>query len=524
MTIGIVKDVTNPNYIKIQAKEPLPLGKYVSIDRDDGKCLGLVETSESSSSTIKDISNFDEAIESVDVSKDNTRDKGYETTVRVIGTIESLKSHSPKLPFTPTIPGTTISNVDNAVLESIFSPNDDEFSRIGNLLREDNINVKINLDEIFSRHLAILAMTGMGKSNFVTVLAREIGKIEGTCVIFDYHNDYGGLELKDDNGKKISVNHVDAKIAPQDLTGDQFAKLIDIPKGAIHQIDILTHFFEINKNNSAFWDSIVDAVRGVTTAVELPPDLIPRGDHPTSEENRVRNAARSLFTRLERARRLYSSVIDPNVKRPQDSLKQYAINILNATELNEKQADLALAHYLETIFSDRKHASKKDLKDVIFEDPVFFIIEEAHTFIKKAERDEETETKYVAAKIAKEARKYALGLGIVSQRPSKIDEDILSQMGSFAVLKMIQKRDQDSICNTSEEITEKMASQLSSLNVGEAFLSGRFVKVPTLVKIDEISEEEKKFGKDISATQSFARAKKMRITQSSQGLVDKEDL
>ena len=32
MTIGIVKDVTNPNYIKIQAKEPLPLGKYVSIE------------------------------------------------------------------------------------------------------------------------------------------------------------------------------------------------------------------------------------------------------------------------------------------------------------------------------------------------------------------------------------------------------------------------------------------------------------------------------------------------------------
>ena len=49
----------------------------------------------------------------------------------------------------------------------------------------------------------------------------------------------------------------------------------------------------------------------------------------------------------------------------------------------------------------------------------------------------------------------------------------------FAVLKMIQKRDKDSINTTSEDITEKMTSQLSSLNVGEAFLSGRFVKTPT---------------------------------------------
>ena len=51
-----------------------------------GKCLGLIETSESSSSTIKDISNYEEPLESVDVSKDNTRDKGYETTMVFVTT------------------------------------------------------------------------------------------------------------------------------------------------------------------------------------------------------------------------------------------------------------------------------------------------------------------------------------------------------------------------------------------------------------------------------------------------------
>ena len=520
MTIGIVKDVTTPDYVKIQAKDPLPLGKYVSINREDDKCLGLVETSVASSSIIKDISNFDEAKESVEVSQDNSRDKGYETLIRVMGTIESLKSNKPKFPFTPTLPGTTVSSVDNSVLELIFSPDDSRFSSIGNLLRENDINVKINLDEIFSRHLAILAMTGMGKSNFVAVLAREIGRIEGACVIFDYHNDYGGLRLKDNNGKKIPINHIDAKIAPRVLTGEQFIQIIDLPKSAVHQADILIEVFEHVKTKEDFWGELIKAMEEIKNE---PVDIViaePKGGMDVGDiKDRKKKAAR-LLTRIKRAKNLYANVIDPRIEDPKSSLKQYAINVLNATSFTEKQADIGLSYYLDTIFSDRKKAALGE-KDVIFDNPLFFIIEEAHTFIKK---EVESETKFITAKIAKEARKYALGLGIVSQRPSKVDEDILSQMGSFAVLKMIQKRDQDSIFTTSEDITEEMTSQLSSLNVGEAFLSGRFVKVPTLVKIDEISEEEKKFGKDISATKSFARAKKMRTENSSQELIDKEDL
>lgn len=122
MILGIVKDVTDPINIKIQAKNPLPLGKYVTIERDDEKCLGLVETSLSSSSAISDITNFEDAVESVEVSAENTRDKGFETDIRVMGTVESLKRGRPVLPFTPTIPGTKISDIDQETLKIIFSP------------------------------------------------------------------------------------------------------------------------------------------------------------------------------------------------------------------------------------------------------------------------------------------------------------------------------------------------------------------------------------------------------------------
>ena len=520
MILGIVKDVTDPINIKIQAKEPLPLGKYVTIERDDDKCLGLVETSLSSSSAISNITNFQEAIESVEVSKDSTRDKGFETTIRIIGTVESLKNGRPTLPSTPTIPGTKISDIENNILKIIFSPDGSKWSRIGNLLRTKEIDAKINIDEIVSRHLAILSMTGMGKSNFVTVLAREIGKRNGTAIIFDYHNDYGQLELFNEQNEKINVNHVDAKITPRILSGDQFAQIIDIPKSAIHQADILIEIFEQIREETDFWERLeaeLVLIRDGIGAVD-PVIANPHGADAAEERERRRKAGR-LLTRVQRARRLYSNVIDPLIENPRDSLRQNSINILNATNFNEKQADIGLSYYLETAFNDRKNAAFGN-RDVIFQDPLFFVIEEAHTFIKVGS---DTETKFIAGKIAKEARKFGMGLCIVSQRPSKVDEDVLSQMGSFAVLKMIQKRDQDSIFNTSEEITEKMAGHLSSLNVGEAFLTGRFVKIPTLVKIDE-ETKSKGFGSDISATNAWSKSIKMTKKESSQELIDKEDL
>ena len=519
MILGIVKDVTDPINIKIQAKEPLPLGKYVTIERDDDKCLGLVETSLSSSSAISNITNFQEALESVEVSKDSTRDKGFETTIRIIGTVESLKNGRPTLPSTPTIPGTKISDIEHDILRIIFSPDSSEWSRIGNLLRTDEIDAKINIDEIVSRHLAILSMTGMGKSNFVTVLAREIGKRNGTAIIFDYHNDYGQLELFNEENEKINVNHVDAKITPGILSGDQFAQIIDIPKSAIHQADILIEIFEQIREETNFWERLEAELILVRDGIgAVAPAAAPGPAAAAEQRDRQRRAGR-LLTRVQRARRLYSNVIDPLIENPRDSLRQNSINILNATNFNEKQADIGLSYYLETAFNDRKNSALGN-RDVIFQDPLFFVIEEAHTFIKVGS---ETETKFIAGKIAKEARKFGMGLCIVSQRPSKVDEDVLSQMGSFAVLKMIQKRDQDSIFNTSEEITEKMAGHLSSLNVGEAFLTGRFVKIPTLVKIDE-ETKSKGFGSDISATNAWSKSVKMTKKESSQELIDKEDL
>jgi len=93
-------------------------------------------------------------------------------------------------------------------LEKIIGPDGAQWIKIGTLLRNPEIITKVNLNKIVSRHIGILAMTGMGKSNLVSLLAKKINSLNGTVIIFDYHDDYSNLSIP-------KINVIDAKINPR---------------------------------------------------------------------------------------------------------------------------------------------------------------------------------------------------------------------------------------------------------------------------------------------------------------------
>ena len=111
--------------------------------------------------------------------------------------------------------------------------------------------------------------------------------------------------------------------------------------------------------------------------------------------------------------------------------------------MSEKQANVAVSYYLQELLNDRKdsvrakNAKQTTKRNPRFSSSIFVVIEEAHVFIPKTE---DTQAKYWASKIAREGRKFGLGLGIVSQRPRSLDPNIVSQMGSLAVMKNSSRR------------------------------------------------------------------------------------
>lgn len=487
--LGILVGVSRPDYVTFESRRPVSIGEYVILKYGRGKVLGLVERSSIASDALGgNIRNYEEASESRMVAAANRHDKSYKGNVRILGYLEELKKCKAILPALPPEPGTEVFEASAADLRTIFAPEGQQWIKIGTLLRNTDVEARINVDKVVSRHLAILAMTGMGKSNLVSMLAKEIAKINGTMVVFDYHDDYSTLEM----GRNINL--MPAKINPRMLPADKLAEVIEIQENASNQIHVLREALSEDvrqKKGDDFWDMLAAGVRGIG-----------------ADEKIYREAAAKVEDKIEYVRKKFSNILDPGMADPLALIKNGKINIINLVELTEKQANVSVSYYLEELLDDRKRAtrqaknrspSQQDLKTPPrFTAPVLVVVEEAHIFIPK---DEKTETKYFASKVAREGRKFGLGLVIVSQRPRSIDANILSQMGSLAVMRMIQQDDQMQVSAASEALSRDLIDQLPSLNPGEAVFAGQWVNLPTFVKADEV--KERKIGGDQKAVEQW---------------------
>ncbi len=506
MSLGFVIGESKPTIITAITVRALSVGEYIKINSDEGEILGLVERSSVSSAALTDVKNFDEASESIELAELNKRDKTFTAHIGILGFLKNLRKGQSIIPSIPPIPGTEITMPDKQDLEEIFGPKKEGWISIGNLLRNKSIDAKVNLDKIVSRHLGILAMTGMGKSNLVSLITKQISKLNGTVIIFDYHNDYTSLNIP-------RINVIDAKINPRLLDADQLSDVLEIRDSATVQQRVLRMAFTENvKKSKEFWGKLEMEISGI----------IDSEDRKTKE---IRSSAYRVQDIVGESQKRFEDILDPDMGDPISFIKEGSANILNISELSEKQANVALAFYLQQLLKDRKdcsmaqHGKTKRERYFKFNSPIFVIIEEAHVFIPK---DQDTSAKYWTAKIAREGRKFGLGLGIVSQRPRSVDLNVLSQMGSFAIMKIIQEDDQRQIASATESTSRELISQLTSLNVGDAVLVGQWTNLPSLVHVEEV--KEKIMGADQSAVNAWAKADKMQkiAIESTQGLVQKD--
>jgi hypothetical protein len=111
--------------------------------------------------------------------------------------------------------------------------------------------------------------------------------------------------------------------------------------------------------------------------------------------------------------------------------------------------------------------------------PLLVVLDEAHAYLKSGEDSISSRT---VQAIAKEGRKYGVGLLLVTQRPSELDETVLSQCGSIIALRMTNARDKGYVSSAMQDELREMAEVLSSLRTGEAIVSGEAVRIPSRIR------------------------------------------
>ncbi len=346
---------------------------------------------------------------------------------------------------------------------------------IGDLLHRNAgaVDIKLPVDNFTSTHLSILASTGSGKSYTCSVIAEELMKPDSRAamLILDPHAEYHTLkeiekmeEFKGNDGYKPKVSiwgPEDIRIRFAELSFREIISSLHNPSDAQEQ------------RLREAWNRIQssDDYGQYYSVNDLISECIPEdGSDAISDALtwRLRNAFdRELF---DHSRNLsISELLEPG-----------RVSILQLDTISAIDQQLIVNILFRKIYRERINCERN--RDTQLDFPVFAILEEGHRF---APANGESRSLPILRTILSEGRKFGFGIGVISQRPSKIDDDILSQCKTQIIMQIQNPNDQDAIRRAVESVGEDLLSELPGLTPGQSVVAGDSVNTPFLCKIRE---------------------------------------
>jgi len=172
----------------------------------------------------------------------------------------------------------------------------------------------------------------------------------------------------------------------------------------------------------------------------------------------------------------------------ENSAETGCISILDLSLLSSDILHTIIAVVARIVFEATRRHRKLNDKEL----PTVLVLEEAHTFVKRGS-DEESDTPTPAQmcrqtfeRIAREGRKFGLGLVLSSQRPSELSPTVLAQCNTFLLHRIVNDRDQELVGKLVPDNLGGLLKELPSLPSRQAILLGWAATVPTLVEITEL--------------------------------------
>lgn len=172
---------------------------------------------------------------------------------------------------------------------------------------------------------------------------------------------------------------------------------------------------------------------------------------------------------------------DPLVDTVQNWLgRESPVSVLNFSGVPPRAADVAIGVVLNLIFEVATRCGAED-EGIGRPSPVLVVVEEAHRYLGKEAAEM---TREAANRIAREGRKYGVGLLLVSQRPTELPDTALAQCGTLVALRLTNLEDQGAVRAALPDSTTGLAKTLPSLRTGEAIVSGESMTFPARVVLD----------------------------------------
>ncbi|MHA2502021.1 MAG: ATP-binding protein [Candidatus Kariarchaeaceae archaeon] len=375
--------------------------------------------------------------------------------VRVLGSFRNkLQQRSTR----PVLPGSQVFLVDTAILEKFLG-----LSKIGlsiGQVRQSPIEASVDLDRLLKKHLAILSISGGGKSYATSVIIEELlrrhpSQGRPALILFDVHGEYRHLSSlnKHPDFREIDVQRISAQqlaMSVSYLKAGDFSRFFpSMSYAQQRELSVVLSQLQ-NQNKGLTVESIIDAV------------------YNREMNQLVKDALLGWLGQL-RSSYLFGNAEFPSVSEDLEPGKLIIIDMSEFTSLWKKR--IILHYFLSRIFELRR------IKEI---PPVVSFIEEAHQF---APEQETSSAKSIIHTIAREGRKFLCSLVLISQRPVNLSTTALSQCNSHLILRILNPHDLTYIGKTSEGINSDTLGMLTSLGVGEGLLVGEAVNYPVFIQI-----------------------------------------
>ena len=348
------------------------------------------------------------------------------------------------------------------------------------LNREANaVDVHIPIDEFAATHLAILASTGSGKSYTAGVLMEEMMMPDSraSLLVFDPHGEYSSLSEMRGNGIFASDDYhpeveyftpENLRIRISELNVGDVMSILDNPSDRMQE-RLDSGWRAMQRRESRTW--------GIDDLLEEMRDQY--GDDDSS--------VGALEWRLRRSIQR-NDLFTTDVNVPLDDLVAPGrCTVLQMDTLGRRDQQMIATVLLRRLYQARLAAvrgrgDEEGYDGEIIEQPLFALFEEGHRF---APSTGEAPSLEIMRTVTSEGRKFGFGLGIISQRPSKIDQDVLSQCGTQVTMQIQNPTDQDAIKNSVEAAGEEVLRELPGLTPGQAVVSGDAMNTPVLIQVRE---------------------------------------
>lgn len=447
--------------------------------------------------------------------------------------------------------GDQVHFVVDSDLKKIFKRTSKSQFNVGRLSSSEGIGVSLDLDKLISRHSAVLGSTGSGKLTSTASLLRSMvlrnddaALPSARILLIDIHGEYSPA-LKDvakvfsvlPSGENqlyipywcVSPDKLLEFLCnnPNESQKSQFLeKTVDDKKHSIARNVILgidpakvTSSTPLPYRIRKMWHDLSydDCVNWLDKNMTIPayavdgegdfskliaPKFLPPGPG-TSLPKKGGSGVMKRQLEMMRSRLIdtqYSFLLEPGpwnpdadgkIEKDLDKLIEdwighdKPITIFDLSGMPSARLSLLLGSVLDLIFEAAIWGKK--LKEGMRQRPLLVVLEEAHRYLGKTEPGL---AKEMIQRIAKEGRKFGVGAMIVSQRPSEIDETILSQCGTIISLRINNSTDRGIVKAAMSEGLAGIIDSLPVLRTGEAIIVGEAAQLPTRCRFNMLPEDK----------------------------------